>query len=95
MVGDRLPGPCDAWWMSEGAGVRARIELIVAEYLGARIAASAVRLAAINWAHHDPEELKVEDLPAMRRGLEPMLRTFLGAEVTAVVLRRMDREVGA
>jgi hypothetical protein len=30
----------------------------------------------------------------MRRGLEPMLRTFLGAEVTTVVLKRVDEEVG-
>ncbi len=75
------------------AGLSSRIEAVVTEYLGARTAASAVRLAATSWAKRDPEHLRVEDLPALRRGLEPMLRTFLGAEVTAVVLRRLDQEV--
>ena len=82
--------------MGEGTqSIRARIEQIVGDYLGARIAASAVRLAAITWAHHDPDDLKPEDMPAMRRGLEPMLRTFLGTEVTAVVLKRVEEEVRA
>lgn len=76
-------------------GFRSRIEAIVAEYLGAHTAGSAVRLAATSWAHRSPEDLQAEDLPAVRRGLEPMLRTFLGAEVTAVVLRRFDEEVRA
>jgi hypothetical protein len=75
-------------------GVHERIQAIVAEYLGAKTAASAVRLAATSWVHRPPDQLRREDLPAMRRGLEPMLRTFLGAEVTAVVLQRVDQEVG-
>jgi hypothetical protein len=76
------------------AGMRERIEAIVAEYLGARTASSAVRLAATSWVHRPPDELRREDFPAMRRGLEPMLKTFLGAEVTALVLKRVDDEVG-
>ncbi len=74
-------------------GIRSRIEAVVTEYLGARTAASAVRLASTAWAHREPDELRPEDLPAVRRGLEPMLRTFLGAEVTELVLRRLDEEV--
>ena len=77
------------------AGIRSRIEAVVKEYLGADTAASVVRLAATSWAHREPDQLRAEDLPAVRRGLEPMLRTFLGAEVTAVVLRRLDEEVRA
>jgi hypothetical protein len=80
---------------SGAAGLASRIEAVVTEYLGARTAASAVRLASTSWAHREPEQLRVDDLPALRRGLEPMLRTFLGAEVTAVVLRRLDQEVHA
>ena len=76
------------------AWMRQRIETIVAEYLGAKTASSAVRLAATSWVHRPPDELRPEDLPTLRRGLEPMLRTFLGAEVTAVVLKRVDDEVG-
>jgi len=80
--------------MAQGvAGIRTRIEAVVTEYLGAKTAASAVRLAATTWARRDPDQLRAEDLPAVRRGLEPMLRTFLGGEVTAVVLRRLDQEV--
>jgi hypothetical protein len=80
--------------MASGAGgIGSRIEAVVTEYLGPRTAASAVRLAATSWVHRDPDQLRIEDLPALRRGLEPMLRTFLGAEVTAVVLRRLDQEV--
>lgn len=78
-----------------GDGIRSRIEAVVTEYLGARTASTAVRLASTAWAHREPEQLRPEDLPAVRRGLEPMLRTFLGAEVTAVVLRRLDEEVRA
>ena len=78
-----------------GDGFRSRIEAVITEYLGARTAASAVRLAATSWAHRDPEQLRAEDLPAVRRGLEPMLRTFLGAEVTAAVLARLEEEVRA
>ncbi len=73
--------------------IRSRLEAVVTEYLGARTAVSAVRLAATAWAHREPDQLRPEDLPAVCRGLEPMLRTFLGAEVTAVVLRRVDEEV--
>jgi hypothetical protein len=79
--------------MAGGPGsFRVRMEAIVAEYLGARTAGSAIRLAATSWAHRDPDALRAEDLPALRRGLEPMLRTFLGAEITGVVLRRLDEE---
>jgi hypothetical protein len=81
--------------MASGVGIRSRLEAVVTEYLGARTAASAVRLAATTWAHREPDQLRAEDFPAVRRGLEPMLRTFLGTEVTAVVLRRLDQEVVA
>ncbi len=74
-------------------GIRSRIEAVVTEYLGARTAASAVRLASTAWAHREPDQLRPEDVPALCRGLEPMLRTFLGAEVTAAVLRRLEEEV--
>jgi hypothetical protein len=77
-----------------GTGMRERIERVVAEYVGPKTAASAVRLAATSWVRRPPNELRREDLPTMRRGLEPMLRTFLGAEVTTVVLKRVDEEVG-
>jgi len=82
--------------MAEAARrLRVRLEALLAEYLGARTAASAVRLASTSWARRDPDLLRAEDMPAVKRGLEPILRTFLGAEVTATVLQRLGEGVKA
>ena len=85
---------CQTFGMAGASdGYGARIRSIIGEYLGASTAEKAVRLAAATWVHREPDALRVEDLPAMRRGLEPMLCVFLGAEVTKAVLGRIDQEV--
>jgi hypothetical protein len=79
--------------VSGPSAFRQQVESIIAEYLGARTAESAVRIASTTWTKRDLTQLTKADLPALRSGLAPMLKTFLGAEVTAVILARLDAEV--
>ncbi len=70
-----------------------QVEAILAEYLGRQTSATAVRIAARTWIRVEPEEVTPEQLGRLRHGLEPMLKTLLGAQVAASLLERIAREV--
>ncbi len=73
--------------------VKDQVEAILAEYLGRQTAATAVRIAARTWLRIEPEAVLPTQLPVLRQGLEPMLKTLRGAQVAAALLDRLAREV--
>jgi hypothetical protein len=73
--------------------VKDRVEAILAEYLGRQTAATAVKIAARTWVRVEPEAVTYEELAPLRNGLEPMLKTLLGAQVASALLARISREV--
>ncbi len=92
--------PCDAGSVDTAAvdaaprpPVRERVEAILAEYLGRQTSATAVRIAARTWLRVEPEAVTLDQLQRLCFGLEPMVKTLLGAAVAATLLDRIRREV--
>ncbi len=73
--------------------VKDQVEAILAEYLGRQTSATAVRIAARTWIRVEPEDVTADQLGRLRHGLEPMLKTLLGAQVASALLERIAREV--
>ncbi len=73
--------------------VKEQVEAILAEYLGRQTSATAVRIAAKTWLRVEPEAVTPEQLRPLSHGLEPMLKTLLGAQIAAALLDRIAREV--
>ena len=72
--------------------MRDRVEAILAEYLGRQTAGTAVKIAARTWLRVEPEAVTHEQVPRLCHGLEPMLKTLLGAQVASALLDRIARE---
>lgn len=73
--------------------VKDQVEAILAEYLGRQTSATAVKIAARTWLRVEPEAVTPAQLPRLAHGLEPMLKTLLGAQVAGALLDRIAREV--
>jgi len=69
-----------------------RIEAVIAAYLGRTTAESAVRISSKAWIGIQPESLTQGHAAKFCDGLRPMLRTLLGAEVSAVVIEKVREE---
>jgi hypothetical protein len=78
--------------MRDEMAIKERVEAIVATYLGRSTAESAVRISAKTWLGIVPEALAAGHEARFCDGLKPMLRTLLGAEVSAVVIDRVREE---
>ncbi len=74
-------------------GLKDRIEAVIAAYLGRKTAESAVRISATAWLSIPPEQLAPEHRVRFCDGLRPMLRTLLGAEVSGLVVARVEEEM--
>lgn len=73
--------------------VKDQVEAILAEYLGRQTSATAVRIAARTWLRAEPETITHDQLGRLGQGLEPMLKTLLGAQVASALLERIAQEV--
>lgn len=73
--------------------VRDQVEGILAEYLGRQTAATAVKIAARTWLRVEPDAVTRDQLGTLGNGLEPMLKTLLGAQLASTLLDRIAREV--
>jgi len=69
-----------------------RIVTVIAAYLGRTTAESAVRISSKTWIGIQPEALTAGHAGKFCDGLRPMLRTLLGAEVSAVVIEKVREE---
>ncbi len=76
-----------------GPAVKDQVEAILAEYLGRQTSATAVKIAARTWLRVEPEAVTHAQLGRLRHGLDPMLKTLLGAQIAAALLDRIAREV--
>jgi len=75
-----------------GDRLQDRIVAVIAAYLGRTTAESAVRISAKTWIGIQPEAMIPGHAAKFCDGLRPMLRTLLGAEVSAVVIEKVREE---
>lgn len=76
----------------ETTRVKDRVEAILAERLGARTAATAVRIASRMWLRAEPETLQEEQLLGLTHGLAPLLEKLLGPDLARATLDRVLRD---
>jgi hypothetical protein len=88
-----VSAPAPALDRAARPALKDQVEAILAEYLGRQTAATAVKIAARTWLRVEPEALTHEQLGRLRDGLEPMLKTLLGAQLASTLLERIAREV--
>ncbi len=75
--------------MTGASEIRDVAENEIAAYLGRQTAQSAVRIASQTFLGIEPDALGREHVAGLCDGLQPMLRTLLGAEVAGAVLDRI------
>jgi hypothetical protein len=66
----------------------------IAVYVGPHTARVAVKTFALRKLGRRPENLELEDVPALLAALRPMLRTLIGHSQCELALKRIERELG-
>ncbi|MDB4965390.1 MAG: hypothetical protein JWN44_1079 [Myxococcales bacterium] len=66
----------------------------LARYLGPHTARTAIRTFADRALKRTPEQISLQDAPALLLALKPMMRTLIGADECEAVLRDIGRELG-
>jgi len=71
------------------------VETLLTEYLDPRTAANMVKIASRMWLRAEPETLVPAQVLGLSHGLEPMLRTVVGDDLSRAILERVVREATA